>query len=117
MKKSFLIFETIISVILFLTISLTSTYLMLYINNYNNQNYNTNLNKIKLETTKLFLEHTLQKEKNLNNINYTNNQLFYKTYRLDDNISLFEINKQNNIYNIDIKYNDTTSMHWVLLVK
>jgi hypothetical protein len=117
MKKSFLIFETIISVILFLTIFLTSTYLILYINNYNHQNYNTNLNKIKLETTKLFLEHTLQKEKNLNNINYTNNQLFYKTYLLDNNITLFEINKQNNIYNIDIKYNDTTSMHWVLLLK
>ncbi len=105
MKKSFILLELIISIVLLSVIFLTTTTILLKVNKVNKSNLTTNLTKLEFETTKLFLINILKKEKNLNKIKYINNNLYYNNNLLQENISTFKTNKQNHLYQIDICIN------------
>ncbi len=105
MKKSLILFELLVSVVLFSIIFLTTTTILFEVNKKNKTDFTTNLTKIELESTKLFLTKTLQSDADLNQINYKQNQLFFDKYLLQDKVTAFTIKQNNNIYTIDICIN------------
>ncbi len=105
MKKSLILFELIVSIVLLSIIFLTTSKVLLEVNKKNKIDFTTNLTKIEFESTKLFLTNALYKYKNLDNINYKDNKLFFNTNLLQNNVTTFRIKQNNNIYTIDICIN------------
>ncbi len=105
MKKSLLLLETIVSIVLLSIIFLTTTKFLFEVNEKNKSNFTTNLTKLEFETTKLFLITTLKKDTNLNKINYENDKLFYNSNLLQKNVTNFTVSNENKIYTIDICIN------------
>ncbi len=102
MRISLILLELIFSIVLLSIIFLTTTKVLFEVNKKNKSDFTTNLTKIEFETTKLFLTATLQKDKNLNQIIYNDNKLFFNTNLLQDNVTAFSIKQNNQIYTIDI---------------
>jgi type II secretory pathway component PulJ len=111
MKKSILLLELIISIILISIISLISLNFTFYLYKQNNRNLNLNMAKIDLESTKLFLQ-----KNNLAMISFNQNKLLYNNHLLLDNITKYKLSNENNLTFIDIcikkKYEICTN--WIL---
>ncbi len=106
MKKSIVLLELIFAIVLLSIIYLTTTKFLFAINEKNRSDFATNLTKIEFETTKLFLTNILREEKNLNNISYSNKNIFYNANLLQNNVTSFEISQYNETtYKIDICIN------------
>ncbi len=116
MKKSVILLELIFSILLLSIIFLTSSKFIFEVYEKNKTNYTANLLKIEFESTRLFLLKLLTREHNLNNITYKNKKLYYNSSILQNNVVNFEIQKDNNLYNINlcINTNPTICQVWIL---
>jgi hypothetical protein len=116
MKKSLILFELIVSIVLLSIIFLTTSKILLEVNKKNKTDFTTNLTKLEFETTKLFLTNVLYENKNLNDISYKETKIFFNSYLLQNNVTNFNIQQNNNIYTIDICINlyNNICQTWIL---
>lgn len=112
MKNSIVLIEFIFSVIIFAVISIFSMKIILsfYEKNYRSTLISTSI--LKLETTRLFLI----KNKNLSNLEYTDDKLYYDTDLLLSEVQNYTISVKDSIYTINIcigkKSSDTICQEW-----
>ena len=104
-KKSIILLEQIISIVLISVIFLISSKFILAINSKNKSDYSQNITKLEFETTKIFLQNMLTKEKNLDNIIYLNDTILYKNTIVQENVTKFDIINNSNIYTINFCIN------------
>ena len=107
-KKSAILFELLVSIVILAILSTFTLKFIFTIYKQNIINHNLNLSKLDLESTKLFLLSKINKKINiatkLNNIqeDTIGKKLYYNQYLLLENVTKFDLKKNNNIFNIDI---------------
>ena len=101
-KKSISLIELLFTIVIssILLISISNLSLDLNINNSNK--YHKNIVKIEFESTRLFLQKRICNDKNLDNLYYSDNTLFYKSSILLKNVSLYNKKIENKIIVLNI---------------
>ena len=108
MKKAITLIEIIFSLVILSVILITSSNVILQLNQQNNTKKQNLLLKIDFETTRLFLQNKIKEKENIiNNLNYTDMILYYNNNILLKKVSNFTISKNQNIIflNLCINYN------------
>lgn len=109
MKRSIVLVEVIFSIVLFSIIATYSMNILLSLYEKKNTATSQTLNKIKLESTRLFLI----KNNDFTNIRFDNSVLYFKDNILLDNISLYNLTTLDKIATINICiYDNTICQNW-----
>ena len=116
MKKSIILFELIISIVLLSIIFTVTSKFIFEVYTKNKQLQNNTILQLEFETTKLFFIHLLENNSTLNDIQYQDNALYFKNNLLLENVDSFKIQKNNLIYNINIciKKDDSICQNWII---
>lgn len=104
MKKSIVLLEVIISLILFSVIAIVSSRMVFSLVQKNSTDTFIVQNNLILETTRLFLS----KKRDFTKLVKLETNLFYDSNLLLENISAYEVSKVNDIITIDICIYDNT---------
>jgi hypothetical protein len=116
MKKSIIIFELILTIVISSIIFATTSKILLQLYDKNKQNYSINMTKLEFETTKLFLLNLLDNNLTLKDLLYTNSTLYYKLNILQGDVTQFKVSQSLEIYNINIciKLSSNICQNWIL---
>ena len=110
-KKAFSLIEIITSIFV---MAIITTYSMLFyvdIFSTNKNNFDNELYKLKIFNTKLFLE----KNKNLENLKYQNNTLYFKDSPLLKDLSSYSINQNEKYYELNLCIKNKICQNMVIL--
>ncbi len=103
MKKSIVLFELLISIVLVSIISIYTLNFSFNIFEQNSKNHHLNIAKIDLESTKLFLQNKKDSNENIiSQLQYTNEELLYNNQLLLKYVTKFEISSSGDLIKIDI---------------
>lgn len=109
MKRSIVLLEVIVSLLLFSIIAIGSSKLIYTLIGQNKEKHFVLENNLKLETTRLFLS----KQYDLTKVNYQNNKLYFDNNLLLDNISEYEVIDNGVITTIHIcLFNNQICQRW-----
>jgi hypothetical protein len=98
MKRAFVLYELILSIVLASIIFITTSKLIFDLTQKNSFNYQITTAKLEFESTKMFLQNLLDKNTTLNNISYSDDKLLYDGHiLLKDVISFTKSDKKINI--------------------
>lgn len=117
MKKSIILFELLITIILFSILSIYSLNFSLELFIQNQKNFQQNIQKIDLENLKIFIQRKLiNNEFSLQDLSLDKSNLYYENSLLQDDISLFDITQNNGLFtiNVCIKKSDQMCSKWIL---
>ncbi len=116
LKPSFILLELIITIVITSIIFLISTNYLFILKDKNNSEYKINLTKIEFETTRLFILNKLHIDKDLKQLKYQNNNLYYKDNLLQNNVTSFTISNKQELYTIDIciELYDNICQQWII---
>ena len=103
MKNSFSLLEIILTLIISSILIIYSTIYAKELFYTNKENQKNEINKINLNSTKIFIE-THKNE--LNQLSYTNNNLYFKNSLLLENVKIFDIKKDDKKINVFINLAD-----------
>lgn len=109
MKNSFSLLEIILTLIISSIVIIYSTIYAKELFYINNKTQEIEINKINLNSTKIFIE-THRNE--LNNLSYTNHNLYFKNSLLLENVKEFDIKKDANKITIFINLEDKIVQVW-----
>jgi len=86
-------------------------------NKQNNDTKQITIAKIDFETLRLFLSKKVLSDKNLYNLTYENNNLYYKNSLLQNHINKFDISKTTKFIFINICIKDTIKICQKIIIK
>jgi len=110
MKNSFSLLEVILSIIISTIVIINSAYLSKELFEANKTIQNIEVIKLDLLSTKIFLQ---KNNTNLENkLTYANNTLYFENKILLENVSSFNITKNNHYYEINLEIKDLTKEKW-----
>ena len=109
MKNSFTLFEIILTLIISSIVIIYSSFFIKELYTQNQNSLNTQTNKLDLLSTKIFL----QKHKNeMEKLKYENQNLYFDSFLLLENVKEFSINNVNNTTKIYININNSIKQEW-----
>jgi len=109
LKRSIVLLEVIVSLLLFSIIAIGSSKLIYTLIEQNKEKHFVLENNLKLETTRLFLS----KQYDLTKVNYQNNKLYFNNNLLLDHISKYDTIINQDMISIDIcLYSDRICQKW-----
>ena len=86
-------------------------------NKQNNDTKQITIAKIDFETLRLFLSKKVLSDKNLDNLTYENNNLYYKNSLLQNHINKFDITKTLKFIFIDVCIKDNIKICQKIIIK
>lgn len=113
MKNSFSLLEIILTLIISSIVIIYSSLFTkeLYFQNKNNQNIE--IAKIDMLSTKIFLD---KNKKDIDKIDYKNENLYFKNSLLLENVKEFKINKDTDKINIYINFDNKIIQDWIIIL-
>ena len=116
MKKSIVLFELIISIVLLSIIFTVTSKFIFEVYTKNKQLQNNTILQLEFETTKLFFIRLLENNSTLGDIKYKKSALYFKDDLLLENVDSFKLQKNNTFYNINIciKKDETICQNWII---
>uniref|UniRef100_UPI0040474665 hypothetical protein n=1 Tax=Aliarcobacter sp. TaxID=2321116 RepID=UPI0040474665 len=113
MKNSFSLLEIILTLIISSIVIIYSSLFTkeLYFQNKNNQNIE--IAKIDMLSTKIFLD---KNKKDIDKIDYKNENLYFKNSLLLENVKEFKINKDTDKINIHINFDNKIIQDWIIIL-
>uniref|UniRef100_UPI0040484CDF hypothetical protein n=1 Tax=Aliarcobacter sp. TaxID=2321116 RepID=UPI0040484CDF len=113
MKNSFSLLEIILTLIISSIVIIYSSLFTkeLYFQNKNNQNIE--IAKIDMLSTKIFLD---KNKKDIDKIDYKNENLYFKNSLLLENVKEFKINKDVDKINIHINFDNKIIQDWIIIL-
>ena len=101
-KQAISLLELIFSILIGAILLISVVNLSLDLNTKDTNDYDKNINKIEFESLRLFLQKKLQKNKNLDNLSFSNKTIYYNHNVLLKNVNKYEKYISNNIIILDI---------------
>ena len=116
-KKSFSLFEIIISLTILFIIFYTATNVIQILNISNNKQEKTTKAKIEIESLRLYLINKIKNDKKLSNLKYENSNLYYEGYLLLKNITQFSKEYKSNFISISLCLYDKNTLCQTLYIR
>jgi len=101
-KKSITLIELLFTIVISSVLLVSVANISLDLNSSNKNNYYKNLLKIEFESTRLFLQKQINNDKDLSDLSYKNNSLYFKNNILLKNLLSYNRYIQDNIIVLDI---------------
>ena len=103
LKKSFSLFEVIISIVIASIIGVSSLYYLEDMVSFNKNNLENEIRNLDLKTTKMFLQKIVAE---INELNYNGTNLYFKDSLLLENVNSYTKNDFDKYYEIDITFHN-----------
>lgn len=113
MKSSFSLFELILTLVISTTVIIYSTLIIKDLSILNKNSLSQEINRLELNSTKLFIEKNKNK---LNQINFSNNTLYFKSAVLLKNVDEFNIIIEGNLITVNVSLKNSFKQIWKIAI-